>query len=240
MGLLAVICIVLGAWAIVWRGPLIFGPGMTTPRFYDRLVLSTNTRCRVCGVVIGTLATAFLLLSLGEEEPASLLQAFRWIVAAMAIWALVLLDGFRRFGRAMVSFFERGSLARHWSFERGVRSGLDLHRGLCGLSARQCRGATHPPEPEPHQHEHFTPGQLSRMTVEQLDRAEAAYTVIVALEQEVAAAEAQRASFGARPTDMPHRSPHPPRRTSGHPYCIAFHTRNKLAIFPTVVAARVP
>ena len=36
------------------------------------------------------------------------------------------------------------------------------------------------------------------LTDEQLDRAEAAYTVIVALEQEVAAAEAQRASFGAR------------------------------------------
>ena len=51
------------------------------------------------------------------------------------------------------------------------------------------------------QHVHFTPEQLSRMTDEQLDRLEAAYTVIVALEQEVAAAEAQRASFGARPTE---------------------------------------
>ena len=45
-----------------------------------------------------------------------------------------------------------------------------------------------------HQHVHFTPEQLSRMTDEQLDRAEAAYTVIVALEQEVAADEAQRVS----------------------------------------------
>ena len=49
-----------------------------------------------------------------------------------------------------------------------------------------------------HQHVHFTPDQLRRMTDEQLDRAEAAYTVIVALEQEVAAAEAQRVSFSAR------------------------------------------
>ena len=55
--------------------------------------------------------------------------------------------------------------------------------------------------PEQHQHVHFTPEQLSRMTDDQLDRAEAAYTVIVALEQEVAAAEAQRASFGARAVD---------------------------------------
>ena len=39
------------------------------------------------------------------------------------------------------------------------------------------------------------------MTDEQLDRTEAAYAEIVALEQEVAAAEAQRASFGARAAD---------------------------------------
>ena len=45
--------------------------------------------------------------------------------------------------------------------------------------------------PEQHQHVHqrvhFTPEQLNRMTDEQLDRTEAAYTVIAALEQEVAA-----------------------------------------------------
>ena len=52
-----------------------------------------------------------------------------------------------------------------------------------------------------HHHVHFTPEQVSRMTDEQLDRAEAPYTVIVALEQEVAADEAQRASFSARATD---------------------------------------
>ena len=42
-----------------------------------------------------------------------------------------------------------------------------------------------------HQHVHFTPEQLNRMTDDQLDRAEAAYTTLVALEQEVAAADAQ-------------------------------------------------
>ena len=52
-----------------------------------------------------------------------------------------------------------------------------------------------------HHHVHFTPEQLNRMTDKQLDRAEAAYTEIVALEQEVAATEAQRASFGARTAD---------------------------------------
>ena len=51
--------------------------------------------------------------------------------------------------------------------------------------------------PEQHQHVHqrvhFTPEQLNRMTDEQLDRTEAAYTMLVALEQEVASDDAQRA-----------------------------------------------
>ena len=52
-----------------------------------------------------------------------------------------------------------------------------------------------------HQHVHFTPEQLNRMTDAQLDRAEAAYTTLVALEQEVASAAAQRARFSARAAD---------------------------------------
>ena len=52
-----------------------------------------------------------------------------------------------------------------------------------------------------HQHVHFTPEQLKRMTDERLDRTEAAYTVIAALEQEVAADDAQRARFRARAAD---------------------------------------
>jgi hypothetical protein len=52
-----------------------------------------------------------------------------------------------------------------------------------------------------HQHVHFTLEQLKRMTDEQLDRTEAAYTVIAALEQEMAADDAQRARFSARAAD---------------------------------------
>ena len=52
-----------------------------------------------------------------------------------------------------------------------------------------------------HQHAHFTPEQLKRMTDEQLDRTEAAYTMLVALEQEVTADDAQRARFSARAAD---------------------------------------
>ena len=46
-----------------------------------------------------------------------------------------------------------------------------------------------------HQHVHFTPEQLNRMTDDQLDRAEAAYTTLVALEQEVASADAPRGAL---------------------------------------------
>ena len=52
-----------------------------------------------------------------------------------------------------------------------------------------------------HQHVHFTPEQLKRMTDEQLDRTEAAYTMLVALEQEVAADDAQRACFSVWAAD---------------------------------------
>ena len=59
--------------------------------------------------------------------------------------------------------------------------------------------------PEQHQHVHqhvrFTPEQFDRMSDDQLDRAETAYTTLVSLEQEVAADEARRASFGARSRD---------------------------------------
>ena len=48
---------------------------------------------------------------------------------------------------------------------------------------------------------HFTPEQLNPMTDEQLDWVDAAYAEIVALGQDVAAAEPQRASFAPRSAD---------------------------------------
>ena len=64
---------------------------------------------------------------------------------------------------------------------------------LCFVASEQHQHLYH--------HVHFTWEQLNRMTNDQLDRVEAAYAEIVALEQEVAAAEAQRASVGARAAD---------------------------------------
>ena len=59
------------------------------------------------------------------------------------------------------------------------------------------------PEQRQHLHQqlHFTREQLHRMTDDRLDCTEAAYGEIVAWEQEVAAVEAQRASFSARAAD---------------------------------------
>ena len=53
-----------------------------------------------------------------------------------------------------------------------------------------------------HQHVHFTPEQFQRMTDDQLDRAEAAYTTLATLEREVAADERCRSSFGVRAADL--------------------------------------
>ncbi len=106
MDSLSIICIVIGILAIVIRGPLIFAPRATL-RFYDRLILSSNARVRAVGVVNAILAIALLLLpSLNEGALASLFYAFGWIVAAIALWILVLPDGFRIFSRAIFNFFE--------------------------------------------------------------------------------------------------------------------------------------
>ena len=65
MGSLSIFCIVLGVLLIVGRGSLIFAPSATL-RFYDRWLLSTNTRFRVLGVVGATVAMALLFSDFGE------------------------------------------------------------------------------------------------------------------------------------------------------------------------------
>ena len=58
------------------------------------------------------------------------------------------------------------------------------------------------PQQHIHQHVHFTMAQYQRMSDDQLDRAEDAYITLKTLEREVAADEARRASFGARPRGL--------------------------------------
>ena len=104
MDSLAVICIVVGTLTIVVRGPLLVAPRATL-RFYARLIFSTNARCRVFGVVVATLAIALLLLPF-ERSMSGFLHAVGWVVAAMALWPLVLPDGWLGFWRPIFSFLE--------------------------------------------------------------------------------------------------------------------------------------
>ena len=105
MDSLSIICIVLGTLAIVSRGPLIFAPRATL-RFYDRLIISTNTRFRAFGVVVATLALALLFPSFGEGSLAGFLHAVGWVVAIMALLILIAPNVSRRFLGAMFDYLE--------------------------------------------------------------------------------------------------------------------------------------
>ena len=89
MDSLSIFCIVLGVLLIVGRGSLIFAPSATL-RFYDRWLLSTNTRFRVLGVVGATVAMALLFSDFGEGVLAGWLLAFGWFLATVALLFLVL------------------------------------------------------------------------------------------------------------------------------------------------------
>ena len=83
---------------------------------------------------------------------------------------------------------EQSAIPARWADKLKALELLMKHLGLAAPEQHQ----------HLHKHVHFTREQLSRMTDEQLDRTGAAYAEIVALEQEVRAAEAQQVSFSAR------------------------------------------
>ena len=87
---------------------------------------------------------------------------------------------------------EQSGVPARWSDKLKALELLMKHLGLAAPETHQ----------HVHQHVRFTPEQLNRMSDGQLDRAEAAYTTLASLEQEVAADEARRASFGARSRDV--------------------------------------
>ena len=86
---------------------------------------------------------------------------------------------------------EESGVPARWSDKLKALELLMKHLGLAAPEQHQ----------HVHQHVHFTPEQLNRMSDGQLDRAETAYKTLASLEQEVAADEARRASFGARSRD---------------------------------------
>ena len=86
---------------------------------------------------------------------------------------------------------EQSGIPARWSDKLKALELLMKHLGLAGPDTHQ----------HVHQHVHFTPEQLNRMSDDQLERSEAAYKTLATIEKEVAADEARRASFSARSRD---------------------------------------
>ena len=106
MDSLSIICIAVGILVIVSRGPLIFAPSATL-RFYDRLLLSTNARCRAVGVVFATLAMALLFSDFGEGVLTGWLHTFGWFMAVVALLSWVLTNVFRRILQTIFGYIEK-------------------------------------------------------------------------------------------------------------------------------------
>ena len=105
MDTLSIFCIVLGLWIIVKRTSLVFAPGATLRR-YDRLVLSTDTRIRIAGIVIAVLGVFLFLLPAGEK----ILEKVPWVMGCtmvfLALGCLTLPGWTRRRIRALVNFVD--------------------------------------------------------------------------------------------------------------------------------------
>ena len=105
MDSLSVTCIAVGILIIVMRAPLIFAPRAAL-RFYNRVIFSTNVRCRAFSVVIAIVAVTLLLLAFDNGPLAGFLYVAGWIMAGGAVFILVRPSIFRGFGRSMFSFVE--------------------------------------------------------------------------------------------------------------------------------------
>ena len=118
MDALAITCIVVGILIIVMRAPLIFAPRATL-RAYDRVIFSTNARCRAFSVVIALVAMTVFLLPFDDGPLAGFLYAAGWIMAGGAVFILVLPSIFRGVWRSMFSFVEN-SVPTPFLLVRGV------------------------------------------------------------------------------------------------------------------------
>ena len=118
MDALSITCIVVGILIIVMRVPLIFAPRATL-RAYDRVLFSTNARCRAFSVVIAIVAMTLLLLPFDDGPLAGFLYAAGWIMGGGAVFILVLPSIFRGFWRSMFSFVEN-SVPAPFLLVRGV------------------------------------------------------------------------------------------------------------------------
>ena len=118
MDSLSVTCIAVGILIIAMRAPLIFAPRAAL-RFYDRVIFSTNVRCRAFSVVIAIVAVTLLLLAFDNGPLAGFLYVAGWILAGGAVFILVRPSIFRGFWRSMFSFVEN-SVPAPFLLVRGV------------------------------------------------------------------------------------------------------------------------
>jgi len=100
MDALAITCIVVGILIIVMRAPLIFAPRATL-RAYDRVIFSTNARCRAFSVVIAIVAMTLFLLPFDDGPLAGFVYAAGWVMSGGAVFILVLPSIFRGVWRSM-------------------------------------------------------------------------------------------------------------------------------------------
>ena len=118
MDSLSVTCIAVGILIIAMRAPLIFAPRAAL-RFYDRVLFSTNVRCRAFSVVIAIVAVTLLLLAFDNGPLAGFLYVAGWILAGGTVFILVRPSIFRGFWRSMFSFVEH-SVPAPFVLVRGV------------------------------------------------------------------------------------------------------------------------
>ena len=79
---------------------------MAALRFYDRVVFSTNARCRAFSVVLAIVAVTLLLLAFDNGPLAGFRYVAGWGMAGGAVYILVRPSIFRGFWRSMFSFVE--------------------------------------------------------------------------------------------------------------------------------------
>ena len=147
MDSLSVTCIAVGILIIAMRAPLIFAPRAAL-RFYDRVIFSTNVRCRAFSVVIAIVAVTLLLLPFDNGPLAGFLyvagcggRGRLHVGATKYLSGILALDVQLR--RELSASSIRARPGRPW---RVGRSRPDLRRGLRRLISPYF-DAAHPREP---------------------------------------------------------------------------------------------
>jgi hypothetical protein len=98
------LCIVVGAFIIVVRAPMVFAPSAAL-RFFSWLV-STDARIRGLALVIAPLALALIVLTRAQGAVAGALHVLGWGFAAATLWLLAAPGSYRLVARGVLDFME--------------------------------------------------------------------------------------------------------------------------------------